>query len=329
MGETGRRLLRWDANGKLLSSHALPGSLGGLRFSPGARRLAVLRYPPPAKGTEKDVPEVNQSSAVVLDTMTGRPLVTLKQPDSLEPALAFSPDEQTLATVTASYRHEKEGHVRVGLTVRLWELCSGKERKKIELKSIPSAYGPPHVAVGPGGRVLAVGREDQRVQLFDAITGAELAFLPGSDTALGGLAFRPDGKALVTGHADGAILIWDLARVRVPALRPPADRAAAWADLASLDAKKAHAAGWALAADPGAVAFIRQHLAPARPTDAARLKQLLTDLGNARFAVRQKAMRELDALGDRARAALRGWLGENPPLEVRQRIEQLLARLDG
>ncbi|MCC6420577.1 MAG: winged helix-turn-helix transcriptional regulator, partial [Gemmataceae bacterium] len=75
--------------------------------------------------------------------------------------------------------------------------------------------------------------------------------------------------------------------------------------------------------------FVLYSLVPARPTDAARRKQLLTDLGSARFAVRQKAMRELDALGDRSRAALRGWLGENPPLEVRQRIEQLLARLDG
>jgi hypothetical protein len=242
--------------------------------------------------------------------------------------LAFSPDEQTLVTLTGRYRRA-DGTTQVGLTVRLWELRSGKERQTIELKPIPFAYGPSCVAVGPGGRVLAVGRDDQRVQLFDVASGAELASLPGSDTALGGLTFRPDGKALATGHADGVILVWDVAGVRVPALRPPADRAATWADLASLDAHKAHAAGWALTADPGAVAFVRQHLAPARPADAVRLKQLLADLGSARFAVRQKAMRELDALGDQAREALQARLGENPPLEVRQRVEQLLARLDG
>jgi hypothetical protein len=62
--------------------------------------------------------------------------------------------------------------------------------------------------------------------------------------------------------------------------------------------------------------------------DAARVKRLLADLGSERFAVRQRATDELERLAELAEPALRQLLATDPPLEVRQRLQALLKRLE-
>ncbi len=99
-----------------------------------------------------------------------------------------------------------------------------------------------------------------------------------------------------------------------------------WADLAGEDARTAHAAVWTLAATPEAVPFLKGRLQPAREVPPERMRQLLTDLDSATFAIREAASQELEQLGDRAKPALRKALQENPSAEVRKRVETLLAR---
>ena len=99
-----------------------------------------------------------------------------------------------------------------------------------------------------------------------------------------------------------------------------------WADLAGEDARTAHAAVWTLAATPEAVPFLKDRLQPAREVPPERMRQLLTDLDSATFAIREAASKELERLGDRAKPALRKALQENPSAEVRKRVETLLAR---
>ncbi len=53
-----------------------------------------------------------------------------------------------------------------------------------------------------------------------------------------------------------------------------------------------------------------------------------SDLNSAQFVVRQQATDAIAALGDLAQPALEKHLVQAPSLEVRQRVEQLLARLD-
>src|SRR5207302_1795978 len=54
--------------------------------------------------------------------------------------------------------------------------------------------------------------------------------------------------------------------------------------------------------------------------------RLLAELGSSRFAVREKAARELENLAEAAYPALRAVLAGSPALEVRRRVERLLER---
>jgi hypothetical protein len=58
-----------------------------------------------------------------------------------------------------------------------------------------------------------------------------------------------------------------------------------------------------------------------------QVSRLIRDLDSGHFAVRQKAGRTLEALADLAEAPLRQALAKRPSLEVRRRIEALLAQL--
>jgi hypothetical protein len=55
----------------------------------------------------------------------------------------------------------------------------------------------------------------------------------------------------------------------------------------------------------------------------------VTALAEPKFAARQEAEKELEALGDLAGPALREALQGDPPLALRQRVERLLARSRG
>jgi hypothetical protein len=54
---------------------------------------------------------------------------------------------------------------------------------------------------------------------------------------------------------------------------------------------------------------------------------LLADLESNEFAVRRKAVAELEKLGEQVEAALRQHLESKPPLEARRRVEALLDKL--
>src|SRR5262249_30216223 len=61
----------------------------------------------------------------------------------------------------------------------------------------------------------------------------------------------------------------------------------------------------------------------------AHLASLIADLDSNQFAVREKAARDLERLGDSATAALREKLKDKPPMQTQQRINALLKNLCG
>jgi hypothetical protein len=147
---------------------------------------------------------------------------------------------------------------------------------------------------------------------------------------VGSVAFSPDGRRLVAGLYDTTILAWDLdPPPRVKTVLDADGAAQAWADLAG-EARKAFAARNALADAPQlALPLLKQRLRPAPPVDAQRIGQLIVDLGSDQFAVRQKAQRALEEVGELATGAYERTLAEKPALEVRQRIEGLQSKLRG
>jgi hypothetical protein len=146
------------------------------------------------------------------------------------------------------------------------------------------------------------------------------------------LDWSADGRTLVSGSGDTTALVWDAARL--PRAKPaPARQVGAeelrrlWSDLEAADAGTAHRAAVALGDAPRqALPLLAEKLRPAEePKGTARL---IADLGSNRFAVRQKAERELARLAEMAEPALRAALARKPVLEVRRRLERLLERIE-
>src|SRR5207237_10498198 len=101
---------------------------------------------------------------------------------------------------------------------------------------------------------------------------------------------------------------------------------ARWADLASQDAERPHQAIGALAGAPQrSLPFLDSQIRSSALADAPRVKSLILDLGSRKFAVRERATRELERLGETAEPALRKALAARPTAETRRRVESLLA----
>src|SRR5262245_55241929 len=77
------------------------------------------------------------------------------------------------------------------------------------------------------------------------------------------------------------------------------------------------------------VASFAKYMAPVAAVVARRLERLLKDLDNERFAVRERATKDLAYFGAAAEWPLRQAIAANLTFEVRRRAEQLLQRLDG
>jgi hypothetical protein len=112
------------------------------------------------------------------------------------PSLAFAPDDKTLLTRGIDYT-----------AVRLWDLATGKERRRLE--GFAPALFP--VAVSPDGRWLAAWSPEEVLGLWDLRVGKlvrELQDHPGASLLL---AFSPDGRSLITSGQDERPCLWEVA----------------------------------------------------------------------------------------------------------------------
>jgi WD40 repeat protein len=91
--------------------------------------------------------------------------------------------------------------------VRLWEVASGKERRRFEGNS------DGEVAFAPDGKTVASSTTHRGViTLWDVATGQARRELEGHSAGVFALAFRSDCRALASVSQDGTVLVWDLQR---------------------------------------------------------------------------------------------------------------------
>ena len=174
------------------------------------------------------------------------------------------------------------------------------------------------------GRTLAWAEESGIIHWLELAAWSERRTFSGHAGAVGEMAFTADGKRLISGSEDTTALVWDLLGDG-PATLSAEQRDACWTALADNDAAKAYRAMCRLIAAPAdGLALLRQHLKPVESVDDKRIKRLIADLDSDAFAVREKATKELQKLGELAEPAYRKVLAAQPALEMRRRLQELL-----
>jgi RNA polymerase sigma factor (sigma-70 family) len=208
----------------------------------------------------------------------------------------------------------------------VWDVATGKV-----LARVPQGGDGGEIALSPDGRLVAVSaRWKTDVRVYEVASGAE-RFVFKHEGTITGLAFAPNGRTLAAASQEAPIYLWDVTGDLGGA--PPAwDATAAdkvWDELSSKDAAKAFAAIRLLRANgEKAVALLKDRAKlPAAP-DANTLKKLFTDLASEDFPTREKATEALAGFGEVVRKAIEAEFARNESPEAKNRLRDLLTRLD-
>jgi Tol biopolymer transport system component len=243
---------------------------------------------------------------------TGKEIRRLTSAERDVSVVAWSPDGTMLASAAR------------GKFIYLWDARTGKQVREL---------GGHHdwvssVAWSPDGKKLASADYDT-LHVWEATTWRECRSFLGDRNKIGAVAWSPDSMRIASVGDNGpTILIWAIGD-HAGETATVAELPSLWADLASEDAAKAYLAICKLTRDARhSVPFMAERLKPVPVPDQKRVCRLIEDLDDKRFSVRQMATHELEKLGELAEPALRRELAEKPSLEVRQRIELLLARIE-
>lgn len=259
----------------------------------------------------------------VWQVATGKELKRIAEHPDGEIAVSVSPDGKSFAAGGGEQ------------PVRLFDLMTGRPLPQV---SQPDP-GVKALAFSLDGKTLAIAtynnRIANRIALVERATGKVRLRLEHTQGVIYSLAFSPDGRRLATAGADGTVLVWDVTGLVHTGRKLPFQLSADelnkhWTHLAHDDAALAGQALWTMVACPEqSVARFGKHLQPVPAVDPKRIDPLLDKLDANEFAVRDKAMRELEEMGDQAESALRKALENGPSLEVKRRIDALLAKLGG
>ncbi len=293
---------------------------GFVEFAPDGERVTVWQ---------------SEDRLAIEEVTTRRLLATL--PKGVGHPLAFSTDGRLLAVFLqpriehmmawAEPKPIRERYDVKGLS--LIETASGQEVVRLDIRQFD------YVSFTPDGRALVV-TDRKKLSVWDAATGELFHQMEWPDGVRNGhdeadifsLAVLPGGRA-ATGMTEGDILVWDLAPSTWPVRRPARDLTRAQfdalgADLAR-DARTAYRAVSLLAASPArSVPLLDTHLHPVA-VDSKRIEKLLADLDDDRYEVREKASTELPKYLCSGEPKMRRVLADKPPLELRRRLENILA----
>jgi dipeptidyl aminopeptidase/acylaminoacyl peptidase len=274
------------------------GNVFSVAFSPDGKTLASVS---------------SDKTIKLWDVATGKERATFHATDYVW-SLAFSPDGKTLALASK--------------TVKLWDVTTGKEQATFQ----EHADLVHSVGFSPDGKTLASASEDKTVKLWEMATGKERATLQGHTGSVWSVAFSPVGMTLASAGEDKTIKVWDIPATKKAesarsGILAPADLDGLWTTLAEDTGQAYQAIGTLVGAPDQAVPLVKERLRPISKPNTQDITRWITDLDSDQFVVRQKARDELEQVGEQAEAALRKKLVENPSLEVCQRIEQLLTRI--
>jgi WD40 repeat protein len=94
-----------------------------------------------------------------------------------------------------------------GKCLRVWDVASGKETRKIDAAHASEVLA---VAFSPDGRRALSGSRDKAVKLWEIATGRELRKWYGHSAPVICVAFTPDGRYALSGSEDRTMRLWAL-----------------------------------------------------------------------------------------------------------------------
>jgi WD40 repeat protein/uncharacterized caspase-like protein len=156
--------------------------IAAIAFSPDGKRLAAA----------------GNDVIKLISVTTGQVLMTLQTRGGEVNSMVFSADGMVLASGS------EDG------MVKLWDLVAGKELRTL----VGHSSAVNCVTFRFDGKILASASDDKTIKLWDSRTGQTVRTLVSSNK-VNSLAFSPDGRTLVSGHArekldDDTIKFWDV-----------------------------------------------------------------------------------------------------------------------
>jgi len=253
----------------------------------------------------------------VFDAVTGKVLRSWETDGFQAGRLAFGPDGQTL------YVAETDKEYR---TYRIWgyHTESGKVTATLDLP--PGSLFPRVMAVSPDGRTLTV-TSDQRIRLFEPLTGGVRHTVDGHAGPVEAIWFRGDGRVLAAASPDAPVFLWDVYGTQSgrAALGDAGAHAKAWDDLADADAGAGFRAVRVFAAGADALPVLRDRMKAVRGPDMAAVGRWIADLGSEDFATRERASAALAEVARLVEPELRAARAASESPELRRRVDALLA----
>jgi hypothetical protein len=271
-------------------------------FSPDGRYVAVAQ-----------VIGESETELVGWDLTAGKKLGTCRLPGGGKPSLAVAGDGRS-AVLAADDK------------LFICNLIEGRRKGTIDPGWGTILAGP---VFSPDHRTFAIATADSKgqaaVRVIEWISWGQRHEFPACPAQT--LAFAPDGKTLLSGHRDTTILLWDLTGGRISQDTPPARL---WQQLHHEDGAVAGRAIQELVQRPtAALRLVDERLKDkaVAPTRAV-VQRLIARLGADSYEDRQSASAELARHRHAIEAHLRAALATKPDLEMRRRLERLLASLD-
>jgi WD40 repeat protein len=272
------------------------------------------------------------------DAVTGERVHRLVDGGSVARTALFTA-EGDLLFAGAGNLHPRAGDAKAPLKGEFHLIDALTGRLKLSFEPAPQLPGSTRrynsaMGIAPNGRSIFCSGNDGVIHIYETASGKIRRSLVRHRDYISALAFTRDGRRLLSASNDLTALVWDIALTAAgptsAAAPSPDEQTRLWERLSGPDAKDAYLAMTTLAAQPKvATAMIRAHIKPAvsSPTDAT-LDRLVAELGDDAFAVRERATRELDELGEAAVAGMRGRLAPSATLETQRRIVRFLDKHD-
>jgi hypothetical protein len=257
-------------------------------------------------------------------------LIPVQQPkiNMFQPyQLALSPDGGFLLVVSRG-ADTSNSLYKPDNMMTLWDMTTGE----LAWTFTHEKFHVSQAAFSPDGRYVAVGfLNEPAVHLYRIHDNKEVAVFKGHAKGVSCIAFSPDGTMIASGSLDHTAIVWNVKEgLLAAAERPQADKdfARCWDTLRDgkpLEANEAIAS--LAAAGDDAVTWLESKLRPVDKPDAVKVNKWLAQLNDDAQPKRDEASRELAALGPLIETEIKNALADNPPAEVKRRLEELQRNL--